>query len=201
MKKLIYPYSYGDELTPELARSTRNKIKMLIILFWLLNVSEGQAAPLPGADGFTPTYLCRKRQTYSYSRESSDLNTRLQESSNNKNRPRKNKIYQYITEFDCTIDNKQIQKKYKYAKDFGILGNFSQNNAQLFKDKIIRHMKEPSTQIIESRFKKIEVTHYFNPETGLNVFFNRETKKFISGWLLNKAQLKNIQNQGALLYK
>jgi len=30
-------------------------------------------------------------------------------------------------------------------------------------------------------FKKIEVTHYFNPETGLNVFFNRDSNKFISG--------------------
>ena len=45
-------------------------------------------------------------------------------------------------------------------------------------------MKEPSTQIIEDTFKKIEVTDYFNPETGLNVFFNRDNNKFISSWLL-----------------
>lgn len=88
---------------------------------------------------------------------------------------------QYIPGFDSTINNKQIQKKYKQVPNFGISGNFNQKNAQLFKDKIIEHMKEPSTQIIEGTFKKIEVTHYFNPETGLNVFFNRDNNKFISG--------------------
>ena len=41
-------------------------------------------------------------------------------------------------------------------------------------------MKEPLIQIIESTFKNIEVTHYFNPETGLNAFFNRDNNKFIS---------------------
>lgn len=55
-----------------------------------------------------------------------------------------------------------------------------------------------STQIIEGRFKKIEVTHYFNPETGLNVFFNRDNNKFISGWLLKDDQLNNMLNRGAL---
>ena len=59
-------------------------------------------------------------------------------------------------------------------------------------------MKEPSTQIIESTFKKIEVTHYFNPETGLNLFFNIDNNKFISGWLLKDDQLDNMLNRGAL---
>lgn len=59
-------------------------------------------------------------------------------------------------------------------------------------------MKEPSIQIIEGTFKKIEVTHYFNPETGLNVFFNRYNTKFISGWLLKNDQLDNMLNLGTL---
>jgi uncharacterized membrane protein len=54
--KLGYPYSYGDELTPEAARLNRNKMLSILLLIWLLKVSEVQAAPLPGADGFTPTY-------------------------------------------------------------------------------------------------------------------------------------------------
>lgn len=194
--KLGYPYSYEDELTPETARSNRNKIKMLIILFWLLKVSEVQAAPLPGADGFTPTYICRKRETYS--REATGLSVRLEQNPNNQNRPKRTNISQYIPEFDSRIDNKQIQKKYKHAPDFGISGNFNQKNAQLFKDKIIEHMKEPSTQITEGTFKKIEVTHYFNLETGLNVVFNRDNNKFISGWLLKDDQLDNMLNRGAL---
>jgi hypothetical protein len=71
-------------------------------------------------------------------------------------------------------------------------------NAQLFKDKIIEHMKKPSTQIIEGTFKTIEVTHYLDTETGLNVFFNRDNKKFISGWLLKDDQLDNMVNRGFL---
>ena len=114
--KLGYPYSYGDELTPEMARSNRNKMLTLLLLIWLLKVSEVQATPLLGADGFTPTYICRKRQTYSR----------------------------------------------------------------------------------EGMFKKIEVTHYFHPETGFDVFFNRDNNKFISGWLLKDDQLDNIVNRGAL---
>ena len=80
-----YPYSYGDELTPEMAQSNRNKMLTILLLIWLLKVSQVQAAPLPGADEFTPTYICRKRQTYS--REATGLSTRLEQNPNNQNRP------------------------------------------------------------------------------------------------------------------
>jgi len=55
--KLGYPYSYGDELTPEMARSNRNKMLTILLLIWLLKVSQVQAAPLPGADGFTHQFI------------------------------------------------------------------------------------------------------------------------------------------------
>jgi hypothetical protein len=41
---------------------------------------------------------------------------------------------------------------------FEVSGNYNLENAQLFKDKIIEHMKKPSTQIIEGTLKNIEVT-------------------------------------------
>lgn len=194
--KLGYPFSYGDELTPEMARENKNKILTILLLIWALQVNQVQAAPLPGADGFTPTYICRKRQTYS--REATGFSTYLKENPNNQNKPQRNSLSQYIPEFDSTIDNKQIQKKYKHAPDFGISGDYNRENGQLFKDKIIEHMKNPSTKILEGTFKTIEVTHYFNPETGLNVFFNRDNNKFISGWLLKDDQLYNMVNRGAL---
>jgi hypothetical protein len=196
MQKLGYPFSYGDELMPEMARKNRNKILVILLLLWFLKVSQVQAVPLPGADGFTPTYTCRKRE--SYSREAAALSTRLEQNLNNQNRPERTDISQYIPEFDCTIDNRQIQKKYKHAIDFKVSGNYNPENAQLFKDKIIEHMKKPSTQIIEGTFKNIEVTHYFDTETGLNVFFNRDNKKFISGWLLKDDQLDHMVNRGSL---
>ena len=72
--KLGYPYSYGEGLTPEMARLNRNKLLTTLLLSWFLKISEIQAAPLPGADGFTSTYICRKRQTYS--REVTGLSAR-----------------------------------------------------------------------------------------------------------------------------
>lgn len=51
---------------------------------------------------------------------------------------------------------------------------------------------------LNSDYIQSEVTHYFNPETGLNVFFNRDNNKFISGWLLKDDQLDNMVNRGAL---
>jgi hypothetical protein len=167
-----------------------------LLLLWFLKVNRVQVAPLPGADGFTPTYICRKRE--SYSREASALSTRLEQNLNNQNRPERTNISQYIPEFDCTIDNRQIQKKYKHATDFGLSGNYNLENAQLFKDKIIEHMKKPSTQIIKGTFKNIEVTHYLDTEIELNVLFNRDNKKFISGWLLKNNQLDNMVNRGSL---
>lgn len=88
--KLGYPYSYGDELTLEMAQSNINKILTILLLIWLLKVSQVQAAPLPGADGFIPTYICRKRQTYS--REANGLSTRLEQNPNNQNRPQRTNI-------------------------------------------------------------------------------------------------------------
>lgn len=60
-----------------------------MLLLWFLKVNRVQAAPLPGADGFTPIYnICRNRQTYS--REATALSTRLKQNPNNQNIPREN---------------------------------------------------------------------------------------------------------------
>ena len=55
--RLDQRYFYGDELTLEIPRSNRNKTLLILLIIWLLKVSEVQAAPLPGADGFTLTYI------------------------------------------------------------------------------------------------------------------------------------------------
>jgi hypothetical protein len=168
-----------------------------LLLLWFLKINRVQAAPLAGADGFTPTYICRKRETYS--REATAFSTRLKENPNHQNIPGENRVrYDRRLPSGCVIDNRQIQKKFKHAPDFGVSGNYNPKNAQLFKDKIIQHMKNPSTKFLEGTFKTTKVTHYFDPKTGLNVMFNNETNKFISGWKLTDKQFKNIQDRGAL---
>ncbi len=59
--KLGYPFFYAEELTSEMARYNRNKIVIFLLLIWVLNVNQAQAALLPGADGFTTNSICRNR--------------------------------------------------------------------------------------------------------------------------------------------
>ena len=107
-------------MTPETVWLNRNKMLTILLPIWFLKISEFPAADLLGADGCTPTYICRKRQTYS--REATGLSLRLEQ---NPNDSQITNISQYISEFDSTIDNKQIQKKYKHALDFRISGNYN----------------------------------------------------------------------------
>ena len=174
---------------------------MAIILAAILAglVSESaEAAPLPGADGFTPTYICPKRQTYS--REATGLSTHLKENPNNQNIPRENRaIYDRRVGDGSILGDLQVRKKFKHAPDFGILGNPNRKNYELFKDRIVDHMKNPSTKIKEGTYKKnIEVLHYFNEETGLNVMIRQNDNTFLSGWKLNNKQLENVKDRGAL---
>lgn len=196
--KLGYPFSYGDELTPEMARENRNKILTILLLIWALKVNQVQAAPLPGADGFTPTYICPKRQIYS--REATALSTRLKENPNNENIPRENRArYDRRVGDGSILEDVQVRRKFKHATDFGILGNPNRQNYELFKDKLVEHMKDPSTRIKEGTYKKnIEVFHYFNEETGLNVMVRQNDNTFLSVWKLNDEQLKNVKDRGTL---
>jgi hypothetical protein len=56
---------------------------------------------------------------------------------------------------------------------FGVPGNPYRENFQLFKDRLIDHMIDPSTIIKEVTYKKvIAVKHFFNLDKGLNVMIN-----------------------------
>lgn len=60
-QKLGYLFSYRDELTSEMTEENRNKILVILLLLWVLKVSQVQAAPLPGASGFKTTYIRTKK--------------------------------------------------------------------------------------------------------------------------------------------
>lgn len=177
------------------------KIFVNLLVFWSLTRNLVNGAPLPGADGFTPkpNYICPSKRE-SYSKEATAFGTHLNESPNNANFPKPNKTLfdRHLPEFDCIIEDLQIRQKFKHAKDFGVMGNGNRENYELFKDKIIEHMKDPSTVRKQGIFKQAEVTHFFNPDTGLNVMVHPEKRTFISGWLLIDAQLKNMMERGAL---
>ena len=76
-------------------------------------------------------------------------------------------------------------------------GNYNKENLLLFRDKIVAHMKNPNTRVIEGTFRGKEVTMYFDELTGLNVIVDSEGN-FLSGWKLFKDQYTNVKDRGAL---
>ena len=191
--KLGYPYSYGDELTPEMARSNRNKMLTILLLIWLLKVSQVQAVPLPGADGFVVrpnTPRCRRNQNQC---RNYGIFSRAATSAGSQHNNNQQDSY-YEPSLNSTFEKKQLQKKFEHAKDFGVEGNYSPANRDLYQKKLIEHMK--STHACLGTYRGQDVYHYYNPKTDLNVMVNRSNNKFISGWRLSPEQILNMKNNG-----
>jgi hypothetical protein len=100
---------------------------------------------------------------------------------------------------DINFPYRQLQRKYgDHAADFGVTGNANKVNLARFQAAMERHIADPATQVIKGTFKKtIPVTHYVNPNTGLNVMKDA-SGNFLSGWKLNPTQLWNVLNRGSL---
>ena len=194
---LGYPFSYGDMLTPEKARLNRLNLFLFLSTFIFIGAEPAYAQ---FADGFPIPNLPRRQICRNYviiSRSVTGSNTVLQENPNNNNGGGPNNIIEYISELGCKIDHRQLQRKFKHAPDFGVHGNYNKENLLLFRDKIVAHMKDPNTRVIEGTFRGKEVTMYFDELTGLNVIVDSEGN-FLSGWKLFKDQYTNVKDRGAL---
>lgn len=188
-----YPFFYGDELTPKMPRENRKKILAILLLSWSLKVNRVQAVP-PSADGFTPTHICRKRQTDS--RQVTVLSTRLKENP---------AIYDRHLPGGLILEDLQIRKKFKHAPDFGIFGKPNRKNYELFKNKIEEHMTDPSTIIKKGTYDDVlHYLHYCNEQTGLNVLIRQNDGTFLTGWEVNcdkNYSLKKLLDKNSLLLK
>lgn len=102
-----------------------------------------------------------------------------------------------VTKRSVTSSEEQLQKKYKHAKDFGVEGNYSKENAAKFKSAIDQHVADPATQVIEGTYRGVPVTHFINPQTGLNVVAD-SSGQFLSGWKLSQQQLFHVLSSGKL---
>ena len=92
---------------------------------------------------------------------------------------------------------KQLQKKFKHAKQFGVKGNYSKANAAKFSEAIHKHINNPAVKAIKGAYHKKSVTHYLDPKSGLNIIVD-SAGNFISGWKLSPAQLLNVLKHGGL---
>ena len=81
------------------------------------------------------------------------------------------------------FEKKQLEKKFRYTKMFGIKNNFNPTNRNLYQKKLIKHIK--STHPYLGTYRKKDVYYYYDPTTNLNLIVDRNTNKFISGWRLS----------------
>ena len=91
----------------------------------------------------------------------------------------------------------QLASKFKHAKDFGVVGNYSKANAAEFSRAIHQHVNSPGVRAIQGTYHKAPVTHYLDPSSGLNVIAD-PAGNFVSGWRLGAEQLKNVLAHGGL---
>lgn len=92
---------------------------------------------------------------------------------------------------------RQLQKKFKHARDFGVSGRYNTTNASQFQRAIENHLADPATKQITGTFRGQPVTHYINPNTGLNVMKDA-AGNFLSGWKLSSTQLSHVLATGKL---
>ncbi len=97
----------------------------------------------------------------------------------------------------CNFNDQQLQKKFKHASDFGIIGNYNQPNAENFKQILIKHMLDADTKVIHGTYRGESVRHFFNPLTKLNIICKNH--QFISGWLLGLEQEECLLTTGNLI--
>ena len=193
--KLGYPYDYGDELPPQMAQSNRNKMVNIVvsILIYVLITIRVEAAQFPGANGFAvkpnpPRSRLNRNKCRNYgiiSRSATSAGSKL-------NNNQQDSYYE--PSLNSKFENKQLQRKFKHAKIFGVEGNFNKANMDLYRRKLIEHMQ--STHACLGTYRGREVYHYYDPKTQLNVMVDRNTNKFISGWRLSEKQITNMKITG-----
>ena len=108
----------------------------------------------------------------------------------------KTKNYIRLLIWKCKLVKIQLQKKYKHASDFGIIGNYDTINAKAFEKAIIKHFLDKDTQLIQGAYREDPVNHYFNKVTKVNVIC--KDKRFLSGWKLSRMQQSYILTSGSL---
>jgi len=96
-------------------------------------------------------------------------------------------------------DSGAIQHEMKHAPDFGVSDHNNLANRKAFVHAMQRHMEDADTVEIQGYFgsggRRALATHYYNPNTGLNVFAHADGKltgKFWGAWRLEAGQSASL---------
>jgi len=96
-----------------------------------------------------------------------------------------------------TFAARQLQRKFKHAADFGVMGKYSRQQAVMFERAMRAHVEDETTLLIPGTYRGEPGTHFVNPQTGLNVMRDAEDA-FVSGWRLTSGQLANVLTRRSL---
>lgn len=94
------------------------------------------------------------------------------------------------------IEEKQLQKKYKHAIDFGVEGSWNKNAASIYRKAILDFMNSEEIEIMHALYRKESATFYINKKTRLFVVVIEG--KYRTGWKLAKDQLNAFLRSGNL---
>ena len=91
---------------------------------------------------------------------------------------------------------KQLQKKFKHAKFFGIDSSWNKTSAQKYKQAILEFINDKSTEVMRAFYRKNPATYYINKTTRL--FVVKVDGIYKTGWKLSENQLESFSRSGNL---
>jgi hypothetical protein len=90
-----------------------------------------------------------------------------------------------------------LQRKFKHASDFGIVGNYNPTSAKLFDAAVKAHVESPGVQEINGSYRGNPARIFVDPKTRLAVI-TKPSGEFVSGWRLTPEQLQYVLNKRKL---
>ncbi|GEM_PF-963336 len=157
-------------------------------------IAAAAVAPLAGAAGAAPTTkadpLVARVRAWIAAQDAADAANAINGASNAARAAER-----IIPEITYTRD--QLQHAFKHAGDFGNPGNASNGTMAEFSTAIQNHIAAPGTQAIQGTYRGQAVTHFLDPNSGLNVIRD-SSGSFLSGWKLSPKQLEYVTTTGKL---
>lgn len=101
------------------------------------------------------------------------------------------------TKTKLTHSPKQLQKKFKHAKDFDVEGNFNPAKAKEFQKALDDFVDAPSTLARTGTYRGQNVVFNYDPATRLCVI-QGTNGTFVSGWKLSADQFRNLIQKGVV---
>jgi hypothetical protein len=93
---------------------------------------------------------------------------------------------------------RNLQKGFtKHGADFGMTGNWNPSRAADYSRAVNQHINAPGVRSITGTYRGNPVTHYVDPNTGLNVIAD-QAGNYVSGWRLSAEQLESVLTTGRL---